>query len=76
MTDIHYDLRASERDINVSLKEVIDCGWLVEKRRRFLSKRKKDIVYIAYDDKVHVLSSDLKKRITVVPYSRRKWKLI
>lgn len=74
MADIHYKLRASERDAEVPVKVVLDFGWPVEKRPRYIKKDERKITAIKYFDHVHIFTTDLKKRITVVPYSRRKWK--
>ena len=75
--DIHYSLRASERDAPLKdIRFIVTYGSPVEKRRSFFRKKEKNIKAYVYGDQVHILSSDLKKRITVVPYSRRRWKFI
>ena len=77
MTDVHYDLRASERGAAKSrLKDIISIGAPVEKRKAFWKKREKDVKCFLFYGQVHILSADLKKRITVVPYSHRKWKYV
>lgn len=78
MTDIHYDLRASERGATVPYETLVMEGRLVEKRRKFF-KGKWQKCYL-YQGFVHVFSVDYPsmkpKRITVVPFSKRKWKFI
>lgn len=75
--DIHYELRASERDAEQhGINDIRSTGIPVEKRKRFWRKREKDIRAFLYYGQVHILSPDLKKRITVVPYSKRKWRFI
>jgi hypothetical protein len=77
MTDVHYGLRASERDVkDYSIKEIILYGVPVERRSRFFKNRYKNRRCFHLDNFVYVLSLDLKKRITVVPWSFRKWKKI
>ena len=77
MTDIHYELRASKRGATkISIRDVIRYGSEVAKRKKFWQKREKDIRAFLHYGQVHILSADLKKRITVVPYSKRKWKFV
>ena len=73
MTDIHYDLRASERGAHATIEDVLTYGRPVERRRKFFNR--KDQVAYCYNDFVHIFTY-LKKRITVVPFSKRKWKFI
>ena len=64
MTDVHYDLRASERGAAKSrLKDIISIGAPVEKRKAFWKKREKDVKCFLFYGQVHILSADLKKRI-------------
>ena len=75
MTDIHYELRSSERGAkSIPLRDIIRDGSEVVKRKRFWQKREKDIRAFLHYGQIHILSADLKKRITVVPWSNRKWK--
>ena len=77
MTDIHYGLRASERNVvKIPLKDIIMTGSPVEKRKSFWKKREKDVKCFLLYGQVHILSADLRKRITVMPYSHRKWKYV
>ena len=71
--DIHYEIRASERGAVTVKKLILEQGIPVEKRLRFSNNKKTKA--LLYEDLVHIFSFDLKKRITVVPYSKRKWKL-
>ena len=73
--DIHYSLRASERDAFAHPKTIVTEGLPVKKRSRFI-KDKKDTVAFLHEGFVHVFSADLKKAITVIPYSKRKWTII
>jgi len=75
LSDIHYSLRTSGRDIKpISLEDIIEFGTPVEKRNRFSKTSEKEIKAFLFNNDVHILSSNLKKRITVVPFSNRKWK--
>jgi len=73
--DIHYKLRASERGVpDIPIKDIVQFGIPVERRSRFFKSKYKNRKCFNFDYHVYVLSSDLKKRITVVPWSYRKWK--
>ena len=75
--DVHYALRASERGSQlIPIKHIVNGGYPIEKRRAFFRKKEKEIKAFLFYGQVHILSSDLKKRITVMPYSKRKWKFI
>jgi hypothetical protein len=76
MVDIHYELRASVRGMYVSLEDIISNGSPVEKRSRFANFDMENKRAFLFGNFVHILSSDLKKRITVMPYSKRKWKFV
>ena len=78
MVDIHYELRSSERGVSISYEKLVINGRLVEKRRKFFKGKWQKCYY--YEGFVHIYGIDKStyqpKRITVVPYSKRKWKFV
>jgi hypothetical protein len=76
ISDIHYSIRVSERDLPIiSISNIVRSGVELEKRRKFKPLHSNVRAFL-YEDAVYLLNKALNKRITVLPYSRRKWKLL